>query len=279
MVRVRYSFSSRRTGHLENIRKQKKKYPALAREVVNASDIVLQVLDARFIEETRNKEIEEYIKKRKKKIIFVLNKSDLLSKKDKEKLTELFPYVFISAKTRKGSKDLRKRIRIESKKILKPVADTGKISIGVVGYPNTGKSSLINMLIGKHKAGTGADAGFTKGLQKLNLSENLQLLDSPGIIPEKEYSNIKSEKISKHTKVGGRSYSQVKNPDMVIADIMKTHKGLLEKNYKIKAKGNSEILLEELGKSKGFLKKGGIVDEDKTARFILKDWQTGKIKI
>lgn len=279
MVRVRYSFSSRRTGHIENIRKQRKKYPALAKEVVNASDIVLQVLDARFIEETRNKEIEKYITKRKKQIIFVLNKSDLLLKKDKEKLKDISPYVFVSAKTRKGSKDLRKRIRIESKKILKPASDTGKISIGVVGYPNTGKSSLINMLIGKKKAGTGADAGFTKGLQKLNLSEDLQLIDSPGIIPEKEYSNIKSEKIARHTKVGGRSYSQVKNPELVVADIMKSHKGILEKHYKIKAKDNSERLLEELGKSKGFFKKGGIVDEDKTARFILKEWQTGKIKI
>ena len=281
MVRVRYSFSSRRTGHLENIRKQRKKYPALAQEVVDASDIVLEILDARFIEETRNKEIEEYIKKKKRRIVFVLNKADLIEKKhaESEKIMELYPRVYVSAKTRKGSKDLRNRIKMEAKKITTAIDPRGKISIGVVGYPNTGKSSLINMMIGKHKAGTGADAGFTKGLQKLNLTENMQLIDSPGIIPEKEYSNIKTEKISKHTKVGGRSYSQVKNPELVIADIMKSHKNLLEKHYNIDAKGDSEILLEELGKSKGFFKKRGIVDEDKTSRFILKEWQTGKIKI
>lgn len=281
MVRVRYSFSSRRTGHVKNIRKQRKKYPALAKEVVNASDIVLQVLDSRFIQETRNKEIEKYILENKKILIFVLNKTDLLSKNklDKEKLQELVPFVLVSAKTRRGSKNLRKSIKIESKRIKKRVDPEGKISIGIVGYPNTGKSSLINMLIGKHKAGTGADAGFTRGLQKLNLTENMQLLDSPGIIPESEYSNIKIDKISKHAKVGGRSYSQVKNPELVIANIIKNHRGILEKHYKINAKSNSEILLEELGKRKGFFKKKGIVNEDKTSRFILKEWQTGKIKI
>jgi ribosome biogenesis GTPase A len=278
-MRVRYSFSSRRTGHLENIKKQKKKYPALAKEVVNTSDIILEVLDARFIQETRNKEIEEYIKKNNKKIIFILNKSDLVKKINKNQLKELYPYVIISSKTRKGSKDLRKKIRTESKKILNPLADNGKISIGIIGYPNTGKSSLINMLIGRKKAGTGSEAGFTKGLQKLNLTQDIQLIDSPGIIPEKEYSNIKTEKIAKNAKISGKSYNQVKNPEFVIADIIKNNKGILEKHYKINAKGNSEILLEKLGKQKGFLKKAGIVNEDKTARFILKQWQQGEIKI
>jgi len=278
-MRVRYSFSSRLTGHTENIRKQRKKYPAVAREVVDASDIVLEILDARFIEETRNKEIEEYIKKKQKRLIFVLNKADLAENIKKDLLMELYPYVFVSAKTRRGSKDLRNRIKIEAKKIEKPISDIGKVSIGVVGYPNTGKSSLINMLIGRHSARTAPEAGFTKGLQKLNLTSDIQLIDSPGIIPEKEYSNILTEKISKHAKVGGRSYNQIKDPEMVIALIIKEYKGVLENHYNIQANGNSDILFEELGKRNGFLKKGGLVDENRTARFILREWQEGKIKI
>jgi len=278
-MRVRYSFSSRLTGHTENIRKQRKKYPAVAREVVDASDIVLEILDARFIEETRNKEIEEYTKKKQKRLIFVLNKADLAENIKKDLLMELYPYVFVSAKTRRGSKDLRNRIKIEAKKIEKPISDIGKVSIGVVGYPNTGKSSLINMLIGRHSARTAPEAGFTKGLQKLNLTSDIQLIDSPGIIPEKEYSNILTEKISKHAKVGGRSYNQIKDPEMVIALIIKEYKGVLENHYNIQANGNSDILFEELGKRNGFLKKGGLVDENRTARFILREWQEGKIKI
>ncbi|HJX50162.1 MAG TPA: GTPase, partial [Candidatus Nanoarchaeia archaeon] len=269
----------RRTGHLENIRKQRKTYPVIAKEVIDNADIILEVLDARFIEETRNKKLEEHIKKTGKRIIYVLNKIDLIKKIKKEELSEIYPYVLISATTKRGNKELRSRMKIEAKKIEKPISDLGKVSIGVIGYPNTGKSSLINMLVGKHSAGTGADAGFTRGIQKINLTSDIQLVDSPGVIPEEEYSQTLTEKIAKHAKVGGRSYSQIKEPDMIIATIMNDFKGVLEKYYGIDAKGDSEILLEELGRKKGFLKRGGKVNEDTTARLIIKDWQQGKIKV
>ena len=98
-------------------------------------------------------------------------------------------------------------------------------------------------------------------------------------IPRKEYSSTEQGKIAQQTKVGGRSFSQVKNPELVIHKIIEEGKGILEKHYDIDAKGDSEILLEELGKRNGFFKKKGVVDEDKTARFIIKEWQEGKIKI
>ena len=280
-MRVRYSFSSRRTGRLENIRKQKQEFPKVIEKLIKFSDIILEILDARFIQETRNIEIEKYIKNQGKGLIFVINKTDLISKNkiNKKDLNDFSPYVFVSSKTRRGSKDLRDKIKIESKKIKEPIDKSGKITIGIIGYPNTGKSSLINMLIGRKKAGTGAEAGYTKGVQKLKLTSEILLIDSPGVIPKKEYSSVEQPKISKQTKIGGRSFSQVKEPELVIASIMKEFKGVIEKYYKIKSKNNSEILIEELGKRKGFLKKGGEIDEDKTARFILKEWQEGKIKI
>ena len=279
-MRVRYSFSSRRTGRLEKIRKQKQEYPKVVEKLIKSSNIILEVLDARFIQETRDPELEEYIKKQGKRIIIVINKIDLIdkSKINKKDLNKLSPYVFVSSKTRKGTKDLRNKIKIESKKI-KLIDKNEKIAIGIIGYPNTGKSSLINILIGKSKAGTGSEAGYTKGIQKLKLTPGIMLIDSPGIIPKKEYSSIEQTKIAKQTKIGGRSFSQVKNPEFVVASIMKEFRGVLEKYYKIKAKSNSELLIEELGKRKGFLKKGGVIEEDKTARFILKEWQQGKIKI
>ena len=105
------------------------------------------------------------------------------------------------------------------------------------------------------------------------------ILDTPGVIPEKEYSSINSEKISRHTKLGARSYSQVKEPEIVIADLMKEYSEALENFYKIDAEGDSEKLIEELGKRKGFRKKGGEIDEDKTSRLIIRDWQSGRIRI
>ena len=120
-----------RTGRLEKIRKQKKPYPEVVDKLINSSDIILEVLDARFVQETRNIELEEEIKNQGKRLIYVINKTDLISKDKikKKALNGSYPHVFVSCKTRKGSKDLRNRIKIESKKlsIKIPAQYTGKV--------------------------------------------------------------------------------------------------------------------------------------------------------
>jgi hypothetical protein len=270
--------SPQRVKKLENIKKQRGKYPLLAERIVQMSDIILEVLDSRFITETRNPEIEKQIEKQNKKIIYVCNKTDLIGKNKKEIVPN--PKVFVSCKNKKGIKELRNKIKIISHQVEKPVDNfLNRITVGVVGYPNSGKSSVINLLIRKKTAGIAAEAGFTKGIQKVKLTKEIQLLDSPGIIPNKEYSGSKTKAISQHTKLSARSYSQVKNPEIVVADLMKEFPLVFENFYKIQSKGNSEILIEELGRKKNFLKKGDQVDEDRTARLIIKNWQEGKIRV
>jgi len=283
-MRPRYSFSSRHTGKTRNMRKQRGKYPLLAKKIVEDSDIILEILDARFPQETRNKDIEDEIKKKKKRIIYVLNKADLIEKANLNLPQDLTPYALVSSTLRKGIKELRDRIKIEARKVEKgrdkeKEETTQKVTVGVIGYPNTGKSSLINTLIGKSSAGVGSDAGFTKSIQKLKLSQDIVLIDSPGIIPAKEYSPQDQEKLALNAKLGARSYSQIKEPEIVVTKLIRDYPNVLERFYGINAKGDPEVLLEKLGKRKGFLKKGGEVNEDPTARLIIKDWQTGKIKL
>jgi hypothetical protein len=250
MARVRYSFSSRRAGNLKNIRKQKQEFPKLLLKVIETSDIILEVLDTRFAKEMQNKEIEKLIKSQNKILIPILNKSDLSLKKPIIKNS-----VLVSCKNRKGIKELRDKIKAEAKKIKKSKENKyNRIQVGVIGYPNSGKSSLINLLIGKTSAKTGAEAGFTKGLQKLKLTSDILLLDSPGVIPNSHYSQTEFSKISKHTKLGGKSFSQIKDPEIIVASLMKEYSKQIEKFYKVKANGDSEKLIEELGKKKGFLK-------------------------
>jgi len=324
-MRVRYSFSSRRTGNLDNINKRKEKIPHMVKEVIRISDIILEVLDARFIEDTRNEELEQLILSQGKKIIYVLNKSDLVSfDKTEEQIKKLkiYPYVLVSCLERSGAAELRNRIKMEVRKlgelkadadidnmprskkkmprskkpsdkpasksitkythfdksILAGVSQPRRAQIGIIGYPNTGKSSLINILIGRKSAGTGAEAGFTKGIQKIRLSKDILVLDTPGIIPDKENSMTGKDDLTKHAKIGVRTYDKVREPEFVVDELMKKFPGLFEKYYGIDAQGNVEVLIEELGKKKGLLLKGNEIDFDRTARIILKDWQEARIR-
>ncbi len=244
--------------------------------IINEADIVLEILDARFIEKTRNKEIEKRVSELGKILIYIFNKSDLvdIQKIRAEVETEnLIPNLFISAKEKKGAGFLKKIIKIESRKLKK---DT--VNIGIIGYPNTGKSSLINFLTGRSGARTSSEAGYTKGIQKLKISKGVYLIDTPGIIPVFEKSSMSRELIAKHAQIGAITWDRTRNPDMIVLKLMQEYPNLLEKYYKINAEGDTEFLIESLGKRLNFLKKGGEVDEMRTAKQILREWQEGKIR-
>lgn len=265
----------RASKKLSNLRKQAGKFPELLTKIVETSDIILEILDARFIDETRNKEIEKFIQNKGKKILYVLNKSDLIKKEKLKGLDEVRPYVLVSATKRTGGRELRDKIKSLSKTIeLKDNYE--RFSVGVIGYPNTGKSSIINLLIGKNSAKTGAAAGFTKGIQKLRLSSEIVLIDSPGVIPTKEYSNSDQEKMSRHAMVGARDYNKIKEPELVVSYLVSRCKKSFENFYQMQFK-DSEELIELLGKKKNLLQRGGIADTDRVARLIIRDWQEGKI--
>ncbi len=287
---VQYKYSSHRTRKIDKIKKQRVKYPAVARMIVDTSDIILEVLDARFVEETRNLELEEEIGKQGKKIIYVLNKADLVkASRLREIKGTLYPYVIVSCLKRSGVKNLRDMIKRIAKKVDKRekreirkdkivVGDDKRIKVGVIGYPNAGKSSLLNLLAGKSATGVGADAGFTKNVQKVKLTEEIVLIDSPGVIPDDQYSLTDKDKIADHSLFGGKSYTQIKEPDMIVAKLMKKFPGVLEKYYSVEV-DDSDDLIEIVGRKKGFLKRGGKVNEDTAAREVLRSWQFGEIKV
>jgi len=274
-MRVRYSFSSRRTGTIDSGNKHRVEFPKIARQVVLQSDIILEILDSRFWKETRNYEFEEEIKKLGKKIIFILNKSDLVDRKKLAvELGGLYPRVLVSCKERRGSSELREIIKIAAKQTGKE-----KTYIGIIGYPNTGKSSIINILIGKKVSRVASESGFTKGMQKVKLSKNIYLIDTPGVIPSSENSNLSSKDLVKHAQINVRTWDKVKEPEMILYNLIKQYPGMFEKFYNIQANGDSEVLIEKVGRKKHILRKGNVVDSDRTARRILRDFQDGKIRV
>ena len=263
-------------GKSERTNKHTYSVPALVNKIIYEADIILEVRDARVIEKTRNPEIEKKVKSLGKTLVFVLNKADLVDV-DKVKanieLENLKPNVFFSNKDRKSASILKRLMKILAKRL-----DKDDVNIGVVGYPNSGKSSLINLVVGKKVARTSPEAGYTKGIQKLKISTGLYLIDTPGIIPENEKTSINRDVLTKKAQIGAVTWDRTKNPDMIVFRLMGEYPGLLEKHYGIKAEGDTEVLLEQLGRRWHYLKKGNEVDEVRSAKHILKDWQEGKIR-
>lgn len=277
-MRIRYSFSSRKTRTIEGNNRHKRPFPDVVRDLIRMADIILEVIDARFIDETRNLDLEEAVLDAGKRLVYIFNKSDVADiERVKKEIAEkrLTPFVLVSCKTFMGKKRLRERLQIESKRLKL----ARKTLIGIVGYPNTGKSSLINMIIGRKTVGTSPQAGFTKGIQKITFTKDIQVIDTPGVIAKEDAPATEKENIVRSVKIGIKTYDRVKNPLFVVAKLMRNFPGLFDKHYSYESGNDPEKLIEHLGKKHNLLARGGIVDNDRTARLILKDWQTGKIKL
>lgn len=239
---------------------------AAVNEVISEADILLEIIDARAVTETMNPEIEDKVRKRGKTLIYVLNKCDLADKAELDKLKKiLMPSVFISCKTYHGITLLKECIKSEARKreVIKPI-------VGVLGYPNMGKSSVINALSGTKKVRTSSASGFTRGKQNVS-TKQFYLIDTPGVIPYGEKDAVKNAMVGITTKS--------KDPESDVFMIMQEHVGMIESYYKVPADKDKEKTLEKIASILNCVKKGNLPDTARAARSILKDLREGKIKV
>ncbi|MFA5797803.1 MAG: GTPase [Candidatus Woesearchaeota archaeon] len=240
-------------------------YWDLVNRVVHQADILILVLDARLPTETRNSEIEKKVAGLKKPLIFVINKSDLVDRPTLEALKKKIKNsVFISAKKHEGLIYLRERIGIAAQR----ANIKGTAKIGVLGYPNVGKSSLINSLRGRESAPVSSMSGQTKRIQNIRTSTTLMFLDTPGVIPYNEKNSIK------HAMIGTIDHTKEKNPDLVVARLIQEFPGIVGKYYGVV---EDDEVIEHIARKRNLVAKGNVPDINRAARMILKDWQTGKI--
>ncbi|WP_135611743.1 GTPase [Methanococcoides sp. AM1] len=251
-------------------------YKLMIKDVIKKADVLLEVVDARFPDETRNSEVERNVKRSRKPLIIVLSKCDLVSKetleKSKSRLSKIAPTVFVSSKQRFGTTMLRH-------KILEVADIQGRdILVGSLGYPNTGKSSVINGVAGKNKAGTSSISGHTKGVQLVKAGSRIVFIDTPGVIPFDENDEYRQGLL------GVKDATHLSDPIGVALKIIETicdkNKTALEDFYKVEiGNENSYDVLELIGVKGNFLKKKGEIDETRVAIKIINDWQKGQLLI
>jgi ribosome biogenesis GTPase A len=243
----------------------------LVKKVIKDADIILYILDARMPELSYNMDVEYLAQRHGKPIIKVFNKIDLISKADLNALRKKKPdAVFVSGVKNIGMRFIRKAVFIEAKKL-----GIANPMVGIVGYPNMGKSAIINALSKRSKAMVSRIAGTTKAIQWVKAG-TIKVIDSPGIIPFED-----GEK--KLGVLGAKNPEKLRKPERVVNEIIKmlreTKPEALEKFYGIEISSEEdeyEIMLK-IGRARGYLVKGGEVDENRTMYQIIRDWQSGKL--
>ncbi|XP_063964751.1 nucleolar GTP-binding protein 2-like [Lytechinus pictus] len=245
-------------------------------KVVDSSDVLVQVLDARDPMGTRSKYIENYLKKEKphKHLIFVLNKVDLVptwaTKRWVAILSHDYPTLAFHASMRNpfGKGALIQLLRQFGKLHI----DKKQISIGFIGYPNVGKSSIINTLRNKKVCNVAPIAGETKVWQYITLMRRIFLIDCPGVVyPSGE---TETEIVLK----GVVRVENVKCPEDYIAEVLRRVKpDYVQKTYRITEWVDYIDFLEKLAQRTGKLNKGGEPDVSTVAKMVLNDWLRGKI--
>jgi len=272
-------------------------YWEVVERIINESDLVLEVLDARLVELSRNEQVEEIIREVGRPMIFVINKTDLVSKEKLQKqvveLKKIGDVVFISTKKKGESKVLLYAIKKVFKKYGKrEIVERDKFSpklrfkeakagivVGVLGYPNVGKSSIINALAYKKKVKVSKKSGTTHGIHWINITGDIKLIDSPGVIPLKREDEIR------YGLIGAKDTEALKNPEIVahavIKLFIKQDKKVFEEFYKIELKeGDSlEGIINKIAGKKSYLLKGGRFDEHRTIMEIIRDWQQGRLRL
>ncbi|CAN6928069.1 unnamed protein product [Brassica oleracea] len=245
-------------------------------KVIDSSDVVVQVLDARDPQGTRCHHLEKTLKEhhKHKHMILLLNKCDLVpawaTKGWLRILSKEYPTLAFHASVNKsfgkGSllSVLRQFARLKS--------DKQAVSVGFVGYPNVGKSSVINTLRTKNVCKVAPIPGETKVWQYITLTKRIFLIDCPGVVYQSHDSetDIVLKGVVRVTNLEDAS----EHIGEVLRRVKKEH---LQRAYKIKDWEDDHDFLLQLCKASGKLLKGGEPDLMTGAKMILHDWQRGRI--
>ncbi|GAA6039085.1 hypothetical protein JCM8097_005312 [Rhodosporidiobolus ruineniae] len=246
-------------------------------KVIDSSDVLIHVLDARDPMGTRCESVETYLAKEKKgkKVIYVLNKVDLVpgwvAARWVKILSKVAPTIAFHASINNsfGKGSLIQLLRQFSTLY----SDKKQISVGFIGYPNVGKSSIINTLKKKAVCKTAPIPGETKVWQYITLMRRIYLIDCPGIVPPSA-RDTESERVLKGTVRVEHLSDPAAHIDFLLHRVRKEY---MARTYGIQEWTNAEDFLSKLANKMGKLHRGGEADYRTVATMVINDWIRGKI--
>ncbi len=260
-------------GHIAKAERQLK-------EKLNLCDVVIEVLDARIPFSSMYNNIKSLLGGKPRLIL--LNKADLTDKNELkffiEKIKAMFdnPVMVTDAKNSKDLAPIVKKVLELAEPKIQAQMSKGLLRrparVMVVGMPNVGKSSIINKLTKTSKTKVGAKAGVTRQQQWVRINKDLDLLDTPGIIPMRQDDQFAATKLAFVNSVSENAYDNETIAQELLNILSKKYEQQLKKYYKVE-----DLTLENIAKSRNWIVSGSEPDIERTATFILKYFRDGKL--
>lgn len=256
------------------------------RETISADlplvDVVYELVDARIPVASRNPDIDTLLKNKPR--IVLLNKSDLSDPKWNQEWLNAFrkkntPAVLIDTLTKKGfgtlfslTNDCMNAKR--EKEMAKGIQNT-RTRVMVVGIPNVGKSTLINQIANRKSAKTGNLPGVTKSKQWIKAENNMELLDTPGVL----WPKLGDEETGLHLAFTGAISARILDEETLGYELLKLGMNMQFPGMiaRYGAPQNDDVLeyMESIGRARGYLLRGGVVDYEKTGQLVLDEFRAG----
>ena len=267
-------------GHMAKARRE-------IEESIKLVDVVIEIVDARIPKSSRNPVLNEIISGKPR--VIVLNKADLANRNETKKWIEHFKKynqvaIEVNSNQGIGVKDVVNATYDFMSEMLKKKEKKGQVGASVkamiVGIPNVGKSTFINKIAGKSTAATGNKPGVTKKNQWVRLNDKIQLLDTPGVL----WPKFEDEITARHLAYIGTIKDTILDVEELalhlIEELLVCDKEKLFERYKISDDFEYEMpveVMEEIGRKRGCLVRGGEIDYTKVANILLDEFRCGKI--
>jgi ribosome biogenesis GTPase A len=261
-------------GHMTSARKK-------ATETMERIDVVIEVLDARVPEAGSNPMIREMREFRQRPCLKILNKSDLAD----PAATKAWLDHFNSQKSVKAIALSCKKPGEAAKipKLCLPLAPhrgtpLKPLRMMVMGIPNVGKSTFINALLKRRTAAVGDEPAITKNLQHFDLSNNMQLIDTPGMMWPKIDYDSDGMMLAASNLIGRNAYHESEVAEFLGDLLLTRYPELVRQRYKSAMDEMDGVaLVEAIAKQRGYRIRGKDLDLEKAAMTLLQDYRSGTL--
>lgn len=261
-------------GHMKKTRE-------LIKENLKLVDVVIEVIDARIPVSSRNPIIDQLIKDKPR--IIVLNKSDLadenVSRQWREYFgSEGFAAISMNCVSGAGAKELFRILEKMSEEKNRGRAVQRPFRLMIAGVPNVGKSSLINRMTGKKSAQTGDRPGVTRGKQWLKLKNNMQLMDTPGIL----WPKFEDPKAGRNLAFCGSIKDEILDVPTLAMELIEVlsenYPDMLAERYKLEGIADTPLeTMENMAVKRGCILPGKRIDYERIGKLTLDEFRSAKI--